>query len=111
MEAVSELYDPEVIMRAPVGWPEPGPFVGRDAVIQQFTQSREAFKQDSTEFVSDFETSGDRVVVRVVWRGTGSGPQADIEWTAVFTLRNGLVFAQEFFWDHAEALESAGLAE
>jgi hypothetical protein len=29
MDALRELYDPGAIVRAPEGWPEPGPFVGR----------------------------------------------------------------------------------
>src|SRR5688500_2056861 len=30
MEAVRDLYDPDVIVRPLEGWPEPGPLVGRD---------------------------------------------------------------------------------
>jgi ketosteroid isomerase-like protein len=32
MDALRELYDPDVIMRMPEGWPEPGPYVGREAI-------------------------------------------------------------------------------
>ena len=74
MDAVRDVYDPDVIMRAPPDWPEPGPFVGRDAVMQQFIQAREAFSRDSVQVVSDFQTASDRVIVRTDWRGTGSGP-------------------------------------
>jgi ketosteroid isomerase-like protein len=42
MDAVRELYDPEVVMRAAEGWPEPGPFVGREAVMRQHEQQRAA---------------------------------------------------------------------
>ena len=111
MDAVRDVYDPDVIMRAPPDWPEPGPFVGRDAVMQQFIQAREAFSRDSVQVVSDFQTAGDRVIVRTDWRGTGSGPQSDIEWTVVFTIRNGRVFQVEYFWDHSDALKAAGLSE
>ena len=38
VDAVREAFDPDVIMRAPEGWPEPGPFVGRDAVVRQLKQ-------------------------------------------------------------------------
>jgi hypothetical protein len=34
-----------------------------------------------------------------------------MELTGVFTIRKGKVFAMEFFWDHAEALETLGLSE
>jgi ketosteroid isomerase-like protein len=111
MEDLPELYDPEVIMRAPPGWPEPGPFVGRDAVMQQFRQVRDAFDKDSIEFMSDLLAAGDRVIVRTNWHGTGHGPQSDLEWTTVCTVRNGRIFGVEYFWDHAEALEAAGLSE
>jgi hypothetical protein len=43
-------------------WPEPGPFVGRDAVMRQWQEQRD-----------------------------------------------GVVVFTEFFWDHAEALETLGL--
>jgi ketosteroid isomerase-like protein len=111
MDAVRELYDPEVIMRAPPGWPEPGPFVGRDAVMQQFKNVRDAFEDDFMEFLSDLVVAGDRVIVRTDWRGSGRGPQSSMEWTVVFTVRNGHIFGVEYFWDHKEALEAAGLSE
>ena len=39
MDAFGESFDPDVIMRAPEGWPEPGPFVGRDAVSRRAQES------------------------------------------------------------------------
>jgi ketosteroid isomerase-like protein len=41
MDGFRQLYDPNVVVRAPEGWPEPGPFVGRDAIMRQFEQLRE----------------------------------------------------------------------
>jgi len=35
MDAVREVFDPDVIVRLPEGWPEPGPFVGREEVMRQ----------------------------------------------------------------------------
>ena len=32
-----------------------------------------------------------------------------MEWTTVFTIREGRILNVEYFWDHAEALEAAGL--
>jgi len=111
MEAVRELYDPDAIMRAAPDWPEPGPFVGRDAVMQQLSEARGAFDSDHLEFLSDLVAVGDRVIVRVAWHGTGRGPQSDMEWTTVCTLRDGLITGLEYVWDHAEALKAAGLSE
>ena len=111
MEGVHELYDPEAVMEATPDWPEPGPFVGRDAVMQQFSQARAAFDSDSVEFLSDLVAVGDRVIVRLAWHGFGRGPQSDMEWTNVVTIRDGRILNVEYFWDHAEALEAAGLSE
>ena len=111
MDALRELYDPEVIMRSVPDWPEPGPWVGRDAVIRQFVQQREAFDADDLAPISDFLDDADHVVVRLIWRGAGYGPESNLEITSVYTVRQRKVFYQEFFWDHAEALGAAGLSE
>jgi ketosteroid isomerase-like protein len=34
-----------------------------------------------------------------------------LELTKVVTLREGKIIYQEFFWDHAQALKSLGIAE
>jgi ketosteroid isomerase-like protein len=49
--------------------------------------------------------------VRTIWRGSGHGPDLNMEMTIVFTLRKGRIFLLESFWDHAEALEAMGLSE
>jgi ketosteroid isomerase-like protein len=106
-----DLYDPDVIVRAVEGWPEPGPFVGREAVMRWYEQLRETWDAQTLEPISDFIDIGDRVAVRQLWRGVGQGPDSVIEFTGVTTLRKGRVVAVEFFWDHAEALETLGLSE
>ena len=111
MDAFRELCDPEIIMRPPERWPEPGPFVGREAVMREWHQTRETWDADTVEPISDFIDTGDRVVVRHVWRGIGQGPESNIETTQVTTVRKGRIVYQEFFWDHAEALEAVGLRE
>jgi len=111
MEAVRELYDPDAVMEPAPDWPERGPFVGRDAVMQQLTQARAAFESDSVSFLSDLVAVGDRVIVRVGWHGVGSGPQSDMEWTNVITIRDGRFTNVQYIWDHAKALEAAGLSE
>jgi ketosteroid isomerase-like protein len=111
MEGVRELYDPDAVMEAAPDWPESGPFVGRDAVMQQLNQARAAFDSDSAELLSDLIAAGDRVIMRMVWHGFGRGPQSDMEWTLVFTIRDGRILKAQYFWDHAEALEAAGLSE
>jgi ketosteroid isomerase-like protein len=111
MEAVGELFAPDIVLRLPEGWPEPGPYVGREEAIRQFAQNRDVFDADSLEPVSDFVGVGDRVLVRLIWRGIGHGPESALEWTILCTVRRGSITSIEYFWDHAEALEAVGLRE
>ncbi len=111
MDALRALYDPGVIVRAAEGWPEPGPYVGRDGVMRQWESARAAFNADAVEVASEYIDVGDRVAVRIIWRGSGTGPEAGIEWTALFTVRNGKILATEFFWDHSDALIALGSEE
>jgi ketosteroid isomerase-like protein len=111
MDAFRELCDHEIIVQFAEGWLEPRPFVGREAVMRQWHRLRETFDADAVEPISDFIEAADRVLVRQIWRGVGRGPRSNIELTNVITVRNGRIVYQEFFWDHAEALEAAGLSE
>ena len=111
MDVLGELLADDVVLRLPEGWPEPGPYVGREAAIRQFEQNRETFDNDWLEPVTDFIGIGERVVVRTIWRGEGQGPQSALEWTNILTVRKGKVIGIDYFWDHAEALEAVGLPE
>jgi ketosteroid isomerase-like protein len=111
MDALRELYDPNAIARPPEGWPEPGPFVGQEAIIRQLEQMSATWDTDVVEPISDFIDVGDRVALRYVWRGKGHGPESNVEVTSVFTIRKGKVLNIEYFWDHAQALETLGPSE
>jgi ketosteroid isomerase-like protein len=110
MDALSDLVDPDVILRTVKDWPEPGPYVGREAVVRFTEQLRETFDADTLEPIGDFVDVSDHVVARLTWSGEGHGPQANIELTDIFTVRNGKIISHEFFWDHTEALEAVGLS-
>jgi ketosteroid isomerase-like protein len=105
------LHPRRVESRTGEGWPEPGPFVGRDAVMRQLKQQRETWDSDAFELITDFIGAADRVVVRFIWRAAGRGPDVPVEATGIYTVRKGKIFAIEHFWDHAEALEAVGLSE
>ena len=79
--------------------------------MRQFEQMRETWDADALEPISDFIDAGDRAVVRFIWRGAGFGPEANLEATTIYMVRKGTVVFIEFFWDHAEALETLGLSE
>jgi ketosteroid isomerase-like protein len=60
VDAIRELHDPDVIVRPIEGWPEPGPFVGREAVLRWLEQLREAWDTDAMEPIR-FIDMGNRV--------------------------------------------------
>ena len=111
MDAFRDLYDPDTIMRPPEGWPEPGPCVGREAVMREWEQVREAWNADVVEPIGDFSEAGDRVAVRHARCVAGHGPAVNLEITNVLTLRKGKIIHQEFFRDHGQALKAVGLTE
>jgi ketosteroid isomerase-like protein len=79
--------------------------------MREWEQSPRDLEGDAVEPTSDFIDAADRVVVRVIWRTAGRGPESNMELTIVYTMRKGKIFLNEYFWDHAEALEAAGLSE
>jgi len=109
MDACREMFAPGVILRPVENWPEPGPFIGREAVMGFYERTREAFDTDTVETTGDFAHAADRVVFRWIWHGQGHGPESNMELTTIFTVRNGKVREAEYLWDHDEALEAAGL--
>lgn len=111
VECLRALYHPDVVLRMPAGWPEPGPFAGRDAVFSEFRRLQETWAEDSFDVLGDFLSSGDRVLARVAYRAAGSGPDAVLEITNVYTLRDALIIGLEFFRDHEQALAATGLAD
>jgi ketosteroid isomerase-like protein len=64
MDGVRDLHDPEVIVRSAKEWPEPGPYVGREAAMREFEQNRETWDSDRLEPIGDFVDAGDRVLMR-----------------------------------------------
>jgi uncharacterized protein len=111
MDAFRDLHHPDVILRPESNWPEPGPYIGREAVMGFYEQLRETWDADTLELTGDFSHAADRVVARWIWHAQGHGPESNMEVTVIYAVRNGKVRELEFFWDHAEALEAAGLSE
>jgi ketosteroid isomerase-like protein len=110
LDTLRELYDPNVVVWATPDWPEPGPFVGTEAVIRQGEQLRATWDSVTLEPIGDFIDAGDRVAVRHIWRTVGHGPDStDPEFTLVITIRKGKVLSFEYFRDYTDVLEILGL--
>ena len=89
MDAFGKQYDSDVVLRTVEGWPEPGPYVGREAVMRLFEQNRMTWNANTVEPISDFIDGVDRVAVRMIWRGAGHGPGLNLEWTTICMMRKG----------------------
>ena len=110
MDAFVRLWDDDVVLRAAEGWPERD-FRGKDAVRSFYEGFAETVGRDSV--IEDLIDAGDVVVTRMRAHMTGvqSGLEGDMRFSQVTTFRKGKVVLAEFFWDHQEALEAAGLRE
>jgi ketosteroid isomerase-like protein len=111
VNTVRDSLDPDAVMRPMKGWPEPGPYVGRDTIVAYIAQLRDTWVADFLEPRSDYVRASDRVIARYAWKTVGHGPPSNLEATAVHTLREGKIREIEFFGDHTEALEAVGLSE
>ena len=111
MDGYHELYDPHAILRLPEDWPEPGPYFGRDAVMRYLREFRSAWDTDGAQPVSDFVDVGDRVAVTFGLHGGARGPEANLNLSIIFTVREGKILAAEAFKDRAEVLGLLGMQE
>ena len=111
LDALRGAYAEDVVTWPPTGWPEAGPFMGRDTVIGQWERMRDSWDDDEVEMLADYVDAADRVAVRMTWRARGHESEAGAEATGIFTIRHGKIRVAEFFWDHAEALATLGLGD
>ena len=110
MDAFAGLWDDDVVLRAAEGWPEPV-YRGKEAVRSFYEGFADIVGRDSV--IEDLIDAEDVVVTRMRAHMTGvqSGLEGDLQFSQVTTFREGKVVRAEFFWDHQEALEAAGLSE
>src|SRR5690348_9725338 len=95
MAAVRGLLDPDLVLRPPEGWPNPGPFVGVAAAMREWEQLRAVWNAKGLEPVNEFDDVGDHVLVRAKWHTAAVGPKANMEMTILYTLRNGRISVNE----------------
>ena len=109
----AELWHPDTRLYVPAGWPEPGPFIGLEAVTKEFRSAFGAWGELGFENVEVVGESGDWVVMkfRLPTRGASSGLGADFDFAAAYRIEAGLLIELVVHWDLAEALEAAGFSE
>ena len=107
------LWHPESRMTPVEGWPEPGPFLGREAIVRQFERFAAEFSEKRFEEIEVAVDSGEWMVVTWRWctRGEASGIETQIDMAGAFRVQDGLIIETHFRWNPDEALEAAGLEE
>ena len=113
MKEWAALWHPESRATAAEGWPEQGPFVGRDAVVRQFERIYADWSEYQFEEIEVAADSEDWVVA--TWslrtRGAASGLETQVDLAVALRVQEGRIIEGHFRWNRDEALEAAGLRE
>jgi ketosteroid isomerase-like protein len=109
----AQLWHPDTRLTVPDGWPEPGPFIGLDAVRREFERFLDSFSTFRFEDVEIVATSRDWVVarLRIPALGASSGLEADFNLATAYRVEDGLLIECLIWLNVDEALEAAGLSE
>jgi uncharacterized protein len=112
LDAVFELFDPEIEAHDPPEMPDAAIHRGREAVRRDWEHTYELF-EDFTVEIEKLIDCGDDVVVFLLYRGRGteSGAEVEASMANVWTVRDGKAIRLRQFLDRAKALESVGLSE
>jgi ketosteroid isomerase-like protein len=112
-EGFAGLLHPEIRSTAVRGWPEPGPFLGRDAVVAQFKRNSADWEDNRATDIEVVADEGGWVVAEYRWevRGAGSGIETHFDVAAAIRVRDARIIEWHYRWSRAEALEAAGLSE
>jgi GNAT superfamily N-acetyltransferase/ketosteroid isomerase-like protein len=109
-DGFAELLRPDVTTSGVEGWPEPGPFHGRDAVLAQFRRIVADFEaQRFSDFEAAFE-DGDWSVLSYRWhvRGVGSQVETHFDFAVAVRVNDGHLAEMHFRRTRSGALAAAG---
>jgi ketosteroid isomerase-like protein len=111
LDAVMEFYAPH--MEAVPALPDWPPLHGRERFRRFIEDIASAWVRPRWETIEVHPLGADGVFYRGQWGGEGlaSGINTTASTSVVVTFRDGLIVRVEFYFDHDEALEAAGLAE
>jgi ketosteroid isomerase-like protein len=112
LEGMGALMHPDISGSAARGWPESGPFLGREAALAETKRLLEWGENRFTDIrvVAD---EGDWVVVEYKWqvRGEGSGIETQFDVAAAVRVKGARIIEWHNRWSRSEALKAAGLRE
>ena len=113
LDALIELFDPEIEWHDVPVLPGGGVHRGRDAFRRHAEGFIDAWGEVSVE-IDELTPVGDQVVARLRYVGVGRGSGAPVRGLAngaVYDFRAGRILRVRQFLEHAEALEAAGPRE
>src|SRR5918995_6330222 len=90
-ESVSRRWHPDSWLTGPEGWPERGPFEGREAVLGQFRRLAAEWGENRVSEIQVVADRADWVVVTFRWevRGERSGAATASNLSAAYRLGEG----------------------
>jgi ketosteroid isomerase-like protein len=111
IDDMAELWHEDVRVTGPEGWPEPGPFEGREQAMAQF---RRLTSEMGKNVIRDVEVVTERdgwIVLSFIWdvQGAGSGAPIASKMAVAFLIRDGRFSEGHFRWTPDEALAASGL--
>jgi ketosteroid isomerase-like protein len=110
--ATLDFFDPDAVFEEPPEQPGPTIAEGLDQVRSVVSKFDEAWEEHRSEPEEIRSLDDERVLLLHVehFRGRG-GIEITQPGGTIFTLRGGKVTRMQSFWERANALEAAGLAE
>ena len=109
---VADIYAPDAEWMAAREDPDAATHRGVEAIGAYFAQWFGAFEESKLQVVETID-AGDKVFAWVTFSGRGirSGAPVELQQAQIFSFRDGKVVRVEEYFDRAEGLEAAGLAE
>ena len=107
------LCDEEIEIRNPPDFPVRGLYEGHDGVRRWRDQVFDIFDNPRVEPERIVDVHDDGTTVLMLLRAKGiasyTGIEVEVEWAAVWTIRDGKLLRAQGYLNRAEALEAAGL--
>src|SRR5690349_1292912 len=110
--AVAALYDDDAVLHGPDGWPEPGPWRGRSAILGQLRRMFDEFGHAHL-VIDAIQEHGEWVIARQAWqvRASRSGVPGEFRMSQAIRFRAAKAVEVRYYWDHGDALRAAGLGD
>jgi hypothetical protein len=113
LDAFAATFDDDAELITDPSWIEAGPLKGRAAIRAWFEGLKESWDERDVVVLKELFEIREQVIARFDWqvRGRASGIETTLDATSVNIIQRGRIVRQQWFFDHAKALEAVGLSE